>query len=51
MRQLVTGDGRNYVVCTPADDPLVSYDDMLEAFNAAFDKISGKEPTEPKLVK
>ncbi|NLF72212.1 MAG: VWA domain-containing protein [Candidatus Anammoximicrobium sp.] len=46
MHQLVTGDGRSYQVPTSA-----SYADVLQAFHAAFDRISGKESTKPKLVK
>jgi hypothetical protein len=51
MRRLVSGDGRSYLVPTPAESPAVTYGDMVQAFNTAFDKISGKEATEPKLVK
>lgn len=51
MRQLVTGDGRSYLVTTPAESPWVSYTDMVQAFSEAFDRIAGKDATEPKLVK
>lgn len=51
MRQLVCGDGRSYLVPTPAESPTVAYEDMVQAFQAALDKISGKKATEPKLVK
>lgn len=51
MRQLIVGDGRNYVVPTPASSPLVTYNDMLQAFNSAFDKIAGKQPPPTMLVK
>jgi hypothetical protein len=51
MRQLIVGDGRNYVVPTPATSPSVTYNDMLQAFNQAFDKISGKQPPPAMLVK
>lgn len=50
MRQLIVGDGRNYLVPTPASSTLVTYNDMLQAFNAAFDKIAGKEFPPPMLV-
>jgi hypothetical protein len=51
MRQLVTGNGRSYLVPTPAESPSVTYQDMLEAFLDAFARISGEDATEPKLVK
>jgi len=51
MRQLVVGDGRNYVVPTPASSPSVSYAQMLQAFTVAFDQIAGKQSPPPKLVK
>ena len=51
MRQLIVGDGRNYVVPTPASSPSVTYNDMLQAFNSAFDKIAGKESPPAMLVK
>jgi hypothetical protein len=35
MRQLIVGDGRNYVVPTPASSPLVTYNDMLHAQHAS----------------
>ena len=51
MRQLVSGDGRSYLVPTPAESPAVTYDDMLQTFSAAFARISGEDATQPKLVK
>ena len=51
MRQLVTGDGRSYLVTTPVESPSVSYADMVQAFNEAFNRIAGKDASEPKLVK
>lgn len=51
MRQLVVGDGRNYLVPTPASSPSVTYSDMLQALNAAFDKIAGKQSPPAMLVK
>ncbi len=51
MRQLIVGDGRNYVVPTPTSSPSITYDDMLQAFNRAFDKIAGKQPPPAMLVK
>jgi hypothetical protein len=51
MRQLIVGDGRNYVVPTPASSPSTTYNDMLQAFSGAFDKIAGKQPPAAMLVK
>jgi hypothetical protein len=51
MRQLIVGDGRNYVVPTPTSSPSITYGDMLQAFNRAFDKIAGKQPPPAMLVK
>jgi hypothetical protein len=51
MRQLAVGDGRSYLVPSPASSPSVTYEDMLLAFTDAFDKIAGKEASLPKLVK
>jgi len=51
MRQLVVGDGRNYVIPTPSSSPSVSYAQMRQAFQAAFDQIAGKQSPPPKLVK
>lgn len=46
MRSLAVGDGRNYVVPASA-----AYATMLAAFHEAFDRIGGRQPTHPKLVK
>lgn len=51
MQQLVVGDGRNYIVPTPSSSPSVTYAEMLQAFQVAFDRIVGKESPPPKLVK
>ena len=51
MRQLIVGDGRNYVVPTPASSPSITYNNMLQAFDSAFDKIAGKESPPAMLVK
>lgn len=51
MRQLVVGDGRSYVVPTPDVSASVSYDDMRQAWRAAFDVISGKDAPPAMLVR
>jgi len=51
MRQLVVGDGRNYVIPTPDVSASVSYSDMLQAFRAALETIAGKTPPPAMLVR